>query len=98
MHLHHYLWGIGLLAGVGGIAVRGEDRTRRHPAVALSYGTGLGLIGDEFALVLDLRGVDWLRQGRVSVDVGVGVGGRGGRGRAAGRRPRSLGPPPASTV
>jgi hypothetical protein len=84
MHLHHYLWGIGLLAGVGGIAVRGEDGTRRHPAVALSYGTGLALIVDEFALLLDLRDVYWLRQGRVSVDLGIGVVGLGGSALAAG--------------
>ena len=33
-HLHHYMWGIGLLSGVGAVAVRGEERHRRHPAVA----------------------------------------------------------------
>ncbi len=37
-HLHHYMWGIGMLAGVGAIAVHGEDARRRHPAVATSYG------------------------------------------------------------
>jgi hypothetical protein len=36
-HLHHYLWGIGMLAGVGAIAVRGEDRHRR-----LSVDLGVG--------------------------------------------------------
>ena len=71
-HLHHYLWGIGMLAGVGAIAVRGEDRHRRHPAVAVSYGAALALIVDEFALLLDLRDVYWARQGRISVDLGVG--------------------------
>ena len=84
MHLHHYLWGIGLLVGVGGIAVQGEDETRRHPVVALSYGAGLALIVDEFALLLDLRDVYWLRQGRVSVDLGIGVVGLGGTTLAAG--------------
>jgi hypothetical protein len=93
IHLHHYLWGIGLLSAVGGIAVRGEDRTRRHPAVALSYGTGLALIVDEFALLLDLRDVYWLRQGRVSVDLGVGVVGLGGSALAAGPMLRRLGRP-----
>ncbi|HEY1346379.1 MAG TPA: hypothetical protein VGF54_15435, partial [Streptosporangiaceae bacterium] len=39
-HLHHYLWGIGLLAGVGAIAVRGDERLRQHPVVAVSYGSG----------------------------------------------------------
>jgi hypothetical protein len=71
-HLHHYLWGIGLLSGVGAVAVRGEDVQRRHPAVALSYGAGLALIVDEFALLLDLKDVYWARQGRISVDLGIG--------------------------
>ena len=71
-HLHHYLWGIGMLAGVGAIAVRGEDRHRRHPGVAVCYGTALALIVDEFALLLDLKDVYWARQGRISVDLGVG--------------------------
>ena len=71
-HLHHYMWGIGLLSGVGAVAVRGEERQRRHPAVATSYGAGLALIVDEFALLLDLKDVYWARQGRISVDLGVG--------------------------
>jgi hypothetical protein len=71
-HLHHYMWGIGMLAGVGAIAVHGEDAQRKHPAVATSYGAGLALIVDEFALLLDLKDVYWAKQGRVSVDLGVG--------------------------
>ncbi|HEX5291427.1 MAG TPA: hypothetical protein VFX25_21385 [Streptosporangiaceae bacterium] len=71
-HLHHYMWGIGILAGVGAVAVGGEEPQRRHPGVALSYGTGLALIVDEFALLLDLKDVYWAKQGRVSVDLGVG--------------------------
>jgi len=72
-HLHHYLWGIGLLAGVGGVAVRGDERQRRHPLTAITYGSGLALIVDEFALLLDLKDVYWARQGRVSVDAGIGA-------------------------
>ena len=71
-HVHHYLWGIGLLAGVGAIAVRGDERLRQHPVVAVSYGSGLALIVNEFALLLDLRDVYWARQGRISVDLGIG--------------------------
>src|SRR6202451_4120742 len=56
-HLHHYMWGIGMVSGVGGIAVHGENTRRRHPAVALAYGAGLALIVDEFALLLGLREV-----------------------------------------
>jgi hypothetical protein len=71
-HLHHYMWGIGLLAGVGGVAVHGEQIRRSHPAVATSYGSGLALIVDEFALLLDLKDVYWAKQGRLSVDIAVG--------------------------
>jgi hypothetical protein len=71
-HLHHYVWGIGLLAGVGAVAVHGNDRQRKHPAIALSYGSGLALIVDEFALLLDLKDVYWAKQGRISVDLGIG--------------------------
>ncbi len=71
-HLHHYMWGIGLLSAVGEVAVRGDERHRRHPAVAVSYGAGLALIVDEFALLLDLKDVYWARQGRISIDIGIG--------------------------
>src|ERR1700678_4041714 len=70
-HLHHYMWGIGLLAGVGAVAVRGDERLRRHPATALAYGVGLALIMDEFALLLDLKDVYWDKHGRISVDLAV---------------------------
>ena len=29
-HLHHYMWGIGLLSGVGAVAVRGDIRRLSH--------------------------------------------------------------------
>jgi hypothetical protein len=72
-HLHHYMWGIALLSAVGVVAVRGDERHRRHPAVAVSYGSGLSLIVDEFALLLDLKDVYWAKQGRISIDLGVGA-------------------------
>jgi hypothetical protein len=67
-----------MLTGVGAVAVRGDDATRRHPLVAVVYGSGLALIVDEFALLLDLQDVYWAKQGRVSVDLGVGVVAVGG--------------------
>src|SRR4051794_20833852 len=73
IHLHHYLWGILTVSAVGGVALRGEDRLRRHPLVATAYGAGLALIVDEFALLLDLRDVYWTKQGRVSVDLAIGL-------------------------
>jgi len=72
-HLHHYMWGIGLLAGVGAVAVRGDEKLHRHPVTGVAYGSGLALIVDEFALLLDLKDVYWAREGRVSVDIGVGA-------------------------
>ena len=77
-HLHHYMWGIALLSGVGAVAVHGSDESRRHPAVALSYGVALGLIVDEFALLLDLNDVYWTKQGRLSIDLGIGLVAAGG--------------------
>ncbi|MFJ3104173.1 hypothetical protein [Streptomyces sp. NPDC086835] len=72
-HLHHYNIGIGTLAGVGIIAVRGDERAVGHPAVAAAYGAGTALIADEFALLLDLQDVYWAKQGRLSVDVSLGI-------------------------
>jgi hypothetical protein len=42
---------------VGAIGVHGEEATRRHPLTATSYGSGLALIIDELALLLDLEDV-----------------------------------------
>ena len=72
-HLHHYMWGIGMVSGVGGVAVHGDNEKRRHPLVAVAYGAGLALIVDEFALLLDLKDVYWAKQGRISVDLGIGL-------------------------
>ncbi len=77
-HFHHYNIGIAMLAGIGVIAIRGEERHRRHPVTALSYGAGTALIVDELALLLDLEDVYWSQQGRTSVDAAVTVIGVGG--------------------
>lgn len=39
-HLHHYMWGIGLVSAVGAVAVTGEEKTRRHPGAAVLTGPG----------------------------------------------------------
>ena len=72
-HFHHYNIGIALLSAVGAVALRGSDQQRRHPAVALAYGTANALVVDELALLLDLKDVYWSHDGRESVDVAVGV-------------------------
>jgi len=73
VHLHHYLWGIKLLAASGGVAVHGSDRLRAMPVVAAGYGAGAALVIDEFALLVHLKDVYWGKLGRVSVLVGGGL-------------------------
>lgn len=77
-HLHHYNIGILLLAAVGAVALRGEERHRRHPVTATAYGSGTALIVDELALLIDLQDVYWSREGRTSVDAAVGLIALGG--------------------
>ncbi|WKE73571.1 hypothetical protein [Streptomyces sp. WP-1] len=72
-HLHHYNFGIATLAGVGLVAVRGDETYVGHPGIGALYGAGTALIADEFALLLDLKDVYWARQGRISVDVSLGI-------------------------
>jgi hypothetical protein len=77
-HLHHYNLGILLLAGVGGIAVHGQEAHRQHPVTASAFGSGTALIVDELALLIDLSDVYWATDGRTSVDAAIGVIGIGG--------------------
>jgi hypothetical protein len=55
-HLHHYNIGILLLAAVGGVALRGEERHRRHPVTATAYGSGAALIVDTAIGLIALGG------------------------------------------
>jgi hypothetical protein len=77
-HLHHYNLGILMLAGVGGVAVHGQEHRRNHPLTAAAFGSGTALIVDELALLIDLSDVYWANDGRRSVDVAVGLIGVGG--------------------
>lgn len=77
-HFHHYNIGIALLTGIGGIAIHGDERRRRHLATAASYGSATALIIDEAALLIDLQDVYWAKQGRTSVDIAVGLIAAGG--------------------
>ena len=77
-HFHHYNLGIGLLTGIGALALRGKEHHRRHPLTAAGYGVANALIADEAALLIDLKDVYWAKEGRTSVDLGVGVIALGG--------------------
>ncbi len=76
-HIHHLVWGILLLLGVGylwliEVGTGGEGTS---PALsrltALLYGLGAALTLDEFALWLNLQDVYWEREGRESIDAVV---------------------------
>ncbi|HEY3925791.1 MAG TPA: hypothetical protein VGL75_14605 [Acidothermaceae bacterium] len=77
-HIHHYMWGIGMVAVAGGIALQDQDSKDPHTGLAIVYGSGLALIVDEFAELLDLQDVYWAKQGRLSVDIAVAVIASGG--------------------
>ena len=72
-HFHHYNIGIGMLATVAGVGLRGTEKQRRHPAAAVAFGAANAMIVDELALLLDLKDVYWAKEGRESVDVAVGL-------------------------
>ncbi|MGH7777526.1 MAG: hypothetical protein ACREPI_10180, partial [Candidatus Dormibacterales bacterium] len=73
-HIHHAVWGIGTLLGVGyawlaGVGTAGPQPPGRASTVTAGlYGAGAALTLDEFALWLNLEDVYWTREGRESVD------------------------------
>ncbi|MGY1839260.1 MULTISPECIES: hypothetical protein [unclassified Modestobacter] len=89
-HLHHYLWGILLLAVVGGAAI-GDRSHRVRAGLGLLYGVALALIVDEAALLIQLEDVYWDTFGWVSVGLAVVVIGAAGSVLALTRSPREPG-------
>ena len=69
MHIHHVVFGLVflLIGGIGNFALRGEGRPYRE-LLALLFGIGVGLVLDEFALILHLEDVYWAEEGRRSLD------------------------------
>jgi hypothetical protein len=72
LHIHHFVWGIGLLILVGFIGLMVEH-PRWHPWLAIAFGIGAALVLDEFALWLHLSDVYWTDQGQISVDIVIVV-------------------------
>ena len=77
LHIHHLVWGIFGLLGVGylwldqvGTGME-QSSAQGSRATALLYGAGAALTLDEFALWLHLEDVYWAKQGRDSVDAVV---------------------------
>src|SRR5436189_5211613 len=77
MHIHHYVYGIFILAAAGYLALifKGDGAT---PWIASLYGLGVGLTFDEFGMWLNppiLRGVRWNKDGIGLVLTGLLVAG-----------------------
>lgn len=74
-HIHHLVFGIGGLLGVGYLWLSGigtpQDRQTRSRSTAALYGLAAALTLDEFALWLNLEDVYWAREGRESIDAVV---------------------------
>jgi len=71
LHIHHLVWGIGLLIICGFLGFALEPDTPRSQIIGALFGIGVGFTLDEFALWLRLKDVYWSEQGRASVDVVV---------------------------
>jgi hypothetical protein len=77
-HLHHLVFGIGGLLGVGylWLGLFGVSPNRRmSQATAVGYGVASAMTLDEFALWLNLQDVYWAKQGRQSIDAVAVFGG-----------------------
>ncbi|WP_371103384.1 hypothetical protein [Streptomyces sp. PU_AKi4] len=71
VHIHHVVPGVILtvVGGFGSVASGGEGLGSAFAAVL--FGTGAGLVLDEFALILHLDDVYWTEAGRKSVEMVV---------------------------
>ncbi|MER6027805.1 hypothetical protein [Streptomyces sp. NPDC001851] len=71
LHIHHVVPGV-VLTVVGGFGAVASDRHGTGGAIAaVLFGTGAGLVLDEFALILHLDDVYWTEEGRKSVEAVV---------------------------
>ncbi|MFH8515897.1 hypothetical protein ACH4CE_12405 [Streptomyces gelaticus] len=71
MHIHHVVPGV-VLSVVGGFGAVASGRQGVTAGIcAVVFGTGAGLVLDEFALILHLDDVYWTEEGRQSVEVVV---------------------------
>jgi hypothetical protein len=80
-HIHHLVWGILILLGVG-YGYLNEVGSLSTPVslfagrlMSILYGVGAALTLDEFALWLNLANVYWSPEGRESIDAVVLFGG-----------------------
>jgi hypothetical protein len=71
VHVHHLVFGIGLMLAGGTLGYAFFDSPPWREICALVFGIGAGLTIDEFALWVYLDDVYWTQQGRVSIDATV---------------------------
>ena len=71
LHIHHLVFGILILLGVGYLWLVAPAASWVTRTLAIAYGVGAALTLDEFALWLNLNDVYWERAGRVSIDAVV---------------------------
>ena len=69
LHIHHVVFGVVLML-IGGVAALSipDSFTIWYAVAASVFGVGAALVLDEFALILHLRDVYWMEEGRASVD------------------------------
>jgi hypothetical protein len=67
-HVHHLVWGILLVLGVGYVAIAIGPGHPGREILAVLFGIGAALTLDEFALWLNLEDVYWSKKGRSSID------------------------------
>jgi hypothetical protein len=64
VHVHHLVWGIGLMLLCGFLAFAAPLEAPYWHLVAIGFGVGAGFTLDEFALWVRLEDVYWAEQGR----------------------------------
>ena len=68
LHLHHMVWGAGLVLVSGTLEFAFTPGRPWTVLPAAGFGVGAALVLDEFALMLYLRDVYWSEEGRRSID------------------------------
>jgi hypothetical protein len=71
LHLHHMVWGAGLVLASGIAEFAFMPGTPWNALLAMAFGIGSALMLDEFALMVYLRDVYWSNEGRRSIDAVV---------------------------
>ena len=68
VHIHHLVWGIGLMMLCGFLAFAAPVVAPWWHLIAIGFGIGAGFTLDEFALWVRLEDVYWSDEGRASFD------------------------------